>query len=143
MCPSTFFFLVARHLEFPSVNPCLEFQRTASSRRNDRAKQIPLSSSCRRIISFMQPPTCLQRVLPRVGDNGVRFITCESHECCSTNSRLCTARFSFVEIGRNSRSMGFCVISATCSAHLGLLDHTCKERLRLFRPLLKTLPPCQ
>ena len=36
--------------------------------------------------------------------------------CCSTNSRLRTPRSTFVDVGRNSRSMVSCVISVTCAA---------------------------
>ena len=47
----------------PNVNFRLEFQKRASSQRNDRAKKASLPSSCRRITSFLQPSACLQRVL--------------------------------------------------------------------------------
>ena len=66
-------FLAARHVGFPSFDPGLEFQQRASSRRNDRAKQIPLSPSCRRVVSA---------VFPRVGDNVMSLINRESLECC-------------------------------------------------------------
>ena len=74
--------LVARHIGLPAFDPRLEFQKRAPSRRNDRAQKVSFPSSCRRIKSLLQSPPCLQRILPRVGDNVVGFITRESHERC-------------------------------------------------------------
>ena len=45
-------------------------------------RRVSFSSSRRRIISLLQSPPRLQRILSRVGDNVVRLITRESHECC-------------------------------------------------------------
>ena len=74
--------LGTRHVGLPAFDPRLEFQKRAPSGRNDRAGKVSFSSSCRCIISFLQSPPCLQRILPRVGDNVIRFMTRESHECC-------------------------------------------------------------
>ena len=63
--------------------------------------------------------------------------------CCSTNSKFCTPRSCFVEVGRNSRLMSSVVISSLFSCppqhHLGLLDHSSEECLRLLRTLLEIL----
>ena len=56
--------LVARHVGLPAFNPCLG---------------VPEG---RRIISFLQFSPSLPRVLPRVGDNVIRFKTRKSHERC-------------------------------------------------------------
>ena len=45
--------LVSRHVRLPALNSRLEFQKRGTSRRNDRAKKVSLSSFCRRIISFL------------------------------------------------------------------------------------------
>ena len=66
------------------VGSRLNFQKSASSRRNYRFHKVSFSSSCRRIISLLYSPPCLQRVLPRVGDNVIRFTTRESLECCAS-----------------------------------------------------------
>ena len=82
VCCVLHLFLVARHVRFPSFNPCSEFQQRALSRRNDRAKQISLSSSCRRVASVLQFSPGLQRFLPRVGGTVIGLIPRESHKCC-------------------------------------------------------------
>ena len=56
-------FLTARHAGFPSFDHRLKFRKRTPSRRNDRSQQVSFSSSCRRIISFLQSSPCLQRVL--------------------------------------------------------------------------------
>ena len=66
--------LVARRVGLPAFDPRLECQKRTSSRRNERAQNVPFPSSCRRIITLLQSPPCLQRSLPRVGDNAVRLI---------------------------------------------------------------------
>ena len=75
-------FLTARHVGFPSLDPRLKFQKRAPSRRNDRSQQVSLPSTFHRIIMLLQSSPCLQRVLPRVGDNVICLITRESHDCC-------------------------------------------------------------
>ena len=136
----------------PAFDPHLEFQKRAPSRRNDRAQKVSFSSSCRRIISLPQSPPCLQRILPRVGDNVIRLITRESHECC-VHSRFCTPLSSFVSVGKNSRSIALVVISVGCSAaHSNIIsdslispaknasvffDHCCKSSFT-FSKLLRT-----
>ena len=82
VCCVLHLFLVARHVGLPAFDPRLEFTKRAPSRRNDRAQKLSFPSSCRRIISLLQSPPCLQQVLPRVGDNVIRFITRDSHERC-------------------------------------------------------------
>ena len=74
--------LVARHVRLPTFDPCLEFQKRAPSRRNDRTQKVSFPFSCRRSISLLHSPPCLQGILPRVGDIVVRLTTRESHECC-------------------------------------------------------------
>ena len=75
-------FLTARHVGFPSFDPRLKFQERAPPKRNDRAKESSLSSSCRKVVSFSTGSPCLQRVLPRVVDIEICVKTRESHECC-------------------------------------------------------------
>ena len=72
--------LVARHVGLSALGTRLKFKKRASSRRNDRAQKVSFSSSCCRIISLLQSSPRLQWILPRVGDNVIRFITRESHE---------------------------------------------------------------
>ena len=106
-------FLVAQDVRFPSFDPCLEFQQGAPSRRNglcEASSAFLLLSSGRTISAvFSVPPTG-----------------------SSTSWRQCHA------VGKSSRSMISCVISVTCSAgHSNIISDSCKETLRLFRPLLK------
>ena len=65
-----------------AFDPRLEFQKRAPSKRNDRAQKVSFPSSCRRTTTLLQSPPCLQWILPRAGDNVIRFITRESHERC-------------------------------------------------------------
>ena len=113
-------FLVARQVGFPSFDPCWEFQQRALSRRNDRAKQTPLSSSCRRVASFRQSSPCLRRVLPQVGDNVISLITREGHECCvhllQHELQIMHSSLPVRRSRHESRSMSSCMISVTCSS---------------------------
>ena len=81
---------------------------------------MSFSSSCRRFISLPKSPPCLQRILPRVGDNVIRLITRESHECCVhlLQHELQVLHPSvLVRLRRlNSRSIAVVVISVGCSA---------------------------
>ena len=112
--------LVARHVGLPAFDPRLGFQKRAPSRRNDHAQKVSFSSSCRRIISLLQSPPCLQRILLQVGDNVIRLITVRAMSavciCCSTNIRFCSPLSSFVSVGKNSKSIAVVVISVGCSA---------------------------
>ena len=106
---------VARHVGFPAFCLRLKF------------------SSCRRIISFLQSSPCLQRILPRVGDNVVRLITRQSHErCMHLLHHKLQVLFSSVHNFRR-------LLSCPLQHHLRLLDHTSEERLRLLRPLSEIL----
>ena len=72
-CPSTSSRSATHRI--PTFDPRLKFQK----------RQVQWSFpegfvSCRQIISFLQSSPCLQRVLPRVGDNVIRFFNRESHE---------------------------------------------------------------
>ena len=75
-------FLKARHVGVPPFIPCLEFQHRAPSWRNNCAKQNPLSSRCRWIVSFLQSSPGCQRVLLQVGDIAICLRTRGCHECC-------------------------------------------------------------
>ena len=141
-------FLITRHVRFSSLDPRLTFQMRATSRRHDRSQKVSFLSSCRRIIPCLQSSPCLQRVLPRVGDNVVRFTTRESHECCRhplqhklqvLNSSF-RVRHSRQEFQLNMLHRDFRRLSCGPLQHdLRVLDHTPKERLRLPRPLLRIL----
>ena len=139
--------LVARHIGLPAFNSRLEFQKRAASRRNDRAKKVSLPSSGGKIISFLQPPPCLQWVLPRVGNNVIRLVTRERHKGCmhllqhklqvlysSLLVRRRRQKFTVDEFCRDFRRL----FSSPLQHHLGL-DHSSEECLRLLRPLLGIL----
>ena len=120
-------FLIARHVGVPPFNPCLEFQHRAQSWRNNCAKQIPLSSRCRWIVSFLQSPQaahaffCKLATLPFAPELvEVTSVVCI---CCSTKSRLCTPRSTFVEGNKDSRSMSSRVISAAQFSVLSFFRH--------------------
>ena len=54
-------FLTARNVRFPSFDPCLQFQKRAPSRRNDRSQQVSFpSTSSDHIVSavFAMPRGC-------------------------------------------------------------------------------------
>ena len=139
---------VARHVGLPAFDPGLEFQKRALARRSDRSQNVSSPSSCRRIISLLQSPPCLQRILPRVGDNVVRLVTRESHECCVhllqhklqvMNSSV-HIRFTRQELEINCCRRDFRrLFSGPLQHHLRLLDHTSEECTRLLRPLLEIL----
>ena len=61
---------------------CLEFQKRAPLKRNDHAQKVSFPSSCCRIKTLLQPPSCLQWVLPRLGNIVIRLIIRVSHERC-------------------------------------------------------------
>ena len=97
---------------------------------------------------FLQSPPCLQRVLPRVGDNVIRLITRESHECCVhlLQHKLQVLHSTFLvcvrrqELGINCSRRDFRrVLSGPLQHHLRLLDQTSEECLHLLRPLLEIL----
>ena len=64
--------LASHHLGLPAFNSHLEFLKRAKSRRNDCAKDVPFPSSSSRVESFMKSSP---RLLPRVGNNVVCFLT--------------------------------------------------------------------
>ena len=69
--------LVARHIGLPAFN-------SRSSRREHRPREMIVRGRFRFLppvvgSSFLQPPPCLQWVLPRVGNNVIRLVTGESH----------------------------------------------------------------
>ena len=72
---------------------------------------------CRRIISFLQSSACIERVLPRVGDNIICLITRESHECCVhlLQHELQIAHSSH-DVRHSRQEFKNVVISLTCSA---------------------------
>ena len=108
--------LVARHVRLQAFDHRSELHKRAPSERDDRAQKVSFPSSCRRIMSLLQSPPCLQRVLPRVGDNVIRLITRESHErCMHLLQHKLQVLYSSVLV-RNSRSIAVAVISAGCSA---------------------------
>ena len=111
------------------------------SMRNGRAQKVSFPSSCRRIISLLQSPPCLQRILARVRDNVVRLTSPESHECgvhllqhklqVLHSSVLVRIRRQQLEINRCFRDFRR-LLSGPLQHHLRLLDHTSKEGLRLL-----------
>ena len=142
--------LVARHVGLPAFDPRLEFQKKPPSTRNDRAHGVSFSSSCRRIISLLQSPPCLHWILPRVGDNVIRSITRESHECCVhlQQHKLQGLYFSVLvlvrrlELESNRCRRDFrrlLSVSGPLQHHLRLLDHISQECLRFLGPLLEIL----
>ena len=66
----------------PIVRSLLGVPTESTFRKDDPAKQISFSSSCRRVSSFLQSSPSSQQVLPRVGDNAISLITRESHQRC-------------------------------------------------------------
>ena len=105
-------------------------------------------SFCRRIISLLQSLPCLQRILPRVGDNVIRLLTCESPDCCVhlLQHKLEILHSSVhILVRRQELEIDCCrrdfrqLFSCPLQHHLGLLDHTNEECLRLRRPLLELL----
>ena len=77
---SSAFNFFAQHVGFPSFDPRLKFQHLP--------REIIFRSKFHLIPpvvgpkTFLQSSPCLQRVLPRVGDNVICSIARESHECC-------------------------------------------------------------
>ena len=139
--------LVARHVGLPAIGTRLEFQKRAPSRRNDRAQKLLFPSSFCRIISPLQSPPCLQRLLPRHVDNVIRL----SHERCMHllqhklqvlhSSVLVRVRRQQLEINccrRDFRRRSSC----TLQHHLGLQDH--QQRNPSFSSTTVGNPlPCQ
>ena len=118
--------LVARHVGLPPFDPRLEFQKRAPSRRNDRAQKVSFPSVVGSY-RFLQSPPCLQQILPRVGDNVIRLITRESHECCVhlLQPRFGTPLSSFVYVGKNSRSLSICLRRKRRGSTLTRRRHQC------------------
>ena len=112
--------LVARHVGLPAFDTRLKLKKRASSRRNDRAQKVSLSSSCCRFISLLQSPPCLQRILPRVGDNVIRFITRESRggsmHLLQNELQVLNSSFLVRICQQELRSIAVVVISVGCSA---------------------------
>ena len=96
--------------------------------------------------SYRQSPPRLQRIFPRVGDNVVRLITRERHECFVSllqhnvqvlhSSVLVRVRRQALEINCCRRDFRR-LFSGPLQHHLRLVDHTSEECLRLLRPLLE------
>ena len=113
---------------------------------------VSLPSSCCKIVALLQSSPCLQRALPRVGNNVVRLVTRESHKCCmhllQNERQVCTPRSWFVAVGRNSRSMSSVLISVTCSAaHSNIISDSlitsAKNASVLSPTTVGNPPPCQ
>ena len=144
--------LVARHVGLPAFDRCLEFQKRATSRRNDREKKVSLSSSCCRVVSLLQPPPCLQWVLPRVGNNVICLANRENHKrrmhmlqhklqvlCSSLLVRRGRHEFTIDELCRDFRRL----FSGPLQHHFGLLDHSSEECPQSCSTTVGNPPPCQ
>ena len=140
--------LVARHVRLPAFDASLEFQKRAPSRKTDRTQKVSFPSSCRRIVSLLQSSPGFQRILRRVGDNVVRFITRESHErrvhllqhklqVLHTSVQIRVAGQE-LEIDGSHRDLDR-LLSSPLEHHLRLLDQATEECLSLLRPLLEIL----
>ena len=104
--------LVARHIGLPACNFLLGVpEESIVPEKWSCAEGFP--SSCCRITLFLQPPPCLQWVLPRVGNNVIRLVTRESHKRCM---HLLQHKLQVFVLLAPSRSMSSVVISVTCSA---------------------------